>query len=213
MGDSKEEPAPYRREKFFFKRMAWGWVFRSPIFWWPLGLGPRRYYLLNDAQKAEIVRAIFEMGWRRRALLVAASLLGVIPLAALVWKAAPWAVGHELRLGLLLLAPPLLAGLWYQFILNLVLWQALRPILASEARTNNRISFAELARASAATQSVATWIFGGLVAAATSGFGAYDGLVSEPRILAPTTAILAGLVAAFCFAMVRIKLETKRLSP
>jgi hypothetical protein len=209
----REEPTPYRQEKFFFKRTAWGWVFRSPISWWPLGLGPRRYYLLNDAQKAQTARAMFDMGWRRRALLVATSLPGYIPPAVLAWKAVPWAVGHELRLGLLFLAPPLLAALWYQIIYNLVHWQALRPILAGAARTNNRISFAEQARASAATQSVTTWIFGGLVAAATSGFGAYDGLVSTPRIIGPTTAILGGLVAAFCFAMVRIKLKATRLSP
>ena len=144
---------------------------------------------------------------------MAASLLGVVPLYALAWKGVPWAVGHELRLGLLLLAPPLLAGLWYQFILNLVLWQALRPILAGAPRTDNRISFAELARASADTQSVATWIFGGLVAAATSGAGVYDGLVSEPRIVGPSAAILGGLAAAFCFAMVRIKVRAKRLNP
>ena len=67
MAESEEEPTPYRWEKFLFERMAWGWVFRSPICWWPLSLGPARYYLLNDAQKAEIVRAMCEV-WRRRTL-------------------------------------------------------------------------------------------------------------------------------------------------
>jgi hypothetical protein len=214
MADSEEEePTSYRQEKFFFKRMGWGWVFRSPISWWPLALGPRRYYLLNEAQKAQTARAMFDMEWRRRALLVAASLAGNIPPAVLAWKAVPWAVGHEWRLGLLFLAPPLLGVLWYQFIYNLVVGQALRPILAGAASTSNRISFAEQARASAATQSVATWIFGGLVAAATSGFGAYDWLVSAPRIVGLSAAILGGLAAAFCFAMVRIKLKAKLLSP
>jgi hypothetical protein len=210
MADSGDEPTPYRQEKFFFKRMAWGWVFRSPISWWPFGLGPRRYYLLNEAQKAQTARAMFDMGWRRRALLLAAWPLGFNIPSVVVWKAArPWVLEPSpLALSLLV---GLWAGLWAQIVFNLFYWQALRPILAGAPRTDNRISFAELARASADTQSVATWIFGGLVAAATSGFGAYDWLVSDHRIIGPLTAILAGLVASFCFVMVKIKV--KRLNP
>jgi hypothetical protein len=179
MADSGDEPTPYRQEKFFFKRMAWGWVFRSPISWWPFGLGPRRYYLLNEAQKAQTARGVAPP----RAIAGCLAPRFCIP-SVVVWKAArPWVL--ELSPLALSLLFGLWAGLWAQIVFNLFYWQALRPILADAPRTDNRISFAELARASADTQSVATWIFGGLVAAATSGFGVYDWLVSEPRIVGP----------------------------
>jgi hypothetical protein len=141
MADS--EPPPYRQEKFFFKRMAWGWVFRSPISWWPLGLGPRRCYLLNEAQKAKIVRTMFEMGWRRRTLRLAALLLGAVPLHVLYWKSLSMWMGYGLPLELYIVTFVLFLAVCEQIILNLLYRQALRPILAGASRTNDRIAFIE----------------------------------------------------------------------
>lgn len=216
MADSEEEPTPYRWEKFLFERMAWGWVFRSPICWWPLGLGPARHYLLNDAQKAEIVRAMCEV-WRRRTLRLAALLLGAVPLLVLYWKSLSLWADYGLPLELSMVTLMLLLALWAQIILNLLYWQALRPFLAGALRTNGRIriAFIEQARAHADTSSVTTWILGGLVFAAAFGLSAHEWLVSKTPHLFPgsTSSILVGLGAVFFFAMAGIKLKAKRLNP
>jgi len=208
--------APYRWEKFVFERMAWGWVFRSPICWWPLWLGPARHYLLNDAQKAEILRAMCEV-WRRRTLRLAALLLGAVPLLVLHWKSLPLWVDYGLPLELPMVTLMLSLAPWAQVILNLLYWQALRPFLAGALRTNARIriGFIEHVRAHADTSSVTTWIFGGLAFAAAFGVAAHDWLVSKtPHVFpGPISLILMGLGAVFLFAMAGIKPKAKRLNP
>jgi hypothetical protein len=111
MADNEDQSTPYKWEKFLFERMAWGWVIRSPICWWPLRLGPGRYYLLNDAQKAEIVRAMREV-WRRRTLRLTAVLLGAAPLFVLFWKSLPLWVAHGLTLELSMVTLVLSVALW-----------------------------------------------------------------------------------------------------
>jgi hypothetical protein len=196
--------------------VAWGWVFRSPICWWPLWLGPARYYLLNGAQKAEIVRAMCEV-WRRRTLRLAALLLGAVPLLVLYWKSLSLWVDYGLPLELSMVTLMLFLALWAQIILNLPYWQALRPFLAGALRTNRRIriAFIEQARAHADTSSVTTWILGGLVFAAAFGWSAHEWLVSKTPHLFPgsISLILVGLGAVFFFAMAGIKLKAKRLNP
>jgi hypothetical protein len=214
MADS-EKPTPYNWEKLLFERMAWGWVFRSPISWWPLWLGPARYYLLNDAQKAELERAMCEVR-RRRTLRLAVYLLGAIPVSVLYWKLTWLSVGFGLPLELPLIIFILFLSLWTQIILNLLYRQALRPVLADALRTNGRrISLIERARAYADTSSAAIWIFGGLVFAAAFGFVAHAWLVSKPPHLVPgpISLILFGLGALSLFAMAAIKLKAERLNP
>jgi len=215
MTDSEQEPTPYKWEKLLFERMAWGWVFRSPICRWPLWLGPARYYLLNDAQTAEIERGMCEVR-RRRTLRLAAFLLGAIPLLALNWKLSWLCVDHGLPVELPLIILNLFLALWTQIILNLIYWQALRPVLAGALRTSGRtrMAFIEQARAYADTSSVMTWIFGGLVFAATFGVAAHAWLVSKPPHLVPgpITLIVVGLGAVFCFAMAGIKPKARRLN-
>src|SRR4051812_43160618 len=99
MTAGEEGPLPYKWERVLFERRAWGWVFRSPMNWWPLWLGPARYYLVNDAQKAEIESAMGEMR-RRRLLRAAAFLVGAIPLSVLYWKLTWLSVGYGLPLEL-----------------------------------------------------------------------------------------------------------------
>jgi len=214
MADSEEEPTPDKCEKLLFERMAWGWVFRSPICWWPFWLGPARYYLLNDAQKAEIERAMCEVR-RRRTLRLAAFLLGAIPLLVLYWKLTWLSVGYGLPLELPMITLVLFLSLWTQIILNLFYRQVLRPVLAGALRTNGpRISFIERARAYADTSSAAIWIFGGLVFAAAFGCVAHAWLVSKPPHLVPgpISLMMFGLAVVFTFAMAGIKLKAKRLN-
>jgi len=195
--------------------MAWGWVFRSPISWWPFLLGPARYYLLNDAQKAELERAMCDVR-RRWTLRLAAYLLGAIPLSVLNWKLSWLSVGYRLPLELPVLTLVLFLSLWTQIILNLLYRQALRPVLADALRTNGRkISFIERARAYADTSSAAIWIFGGLVFAAAFGCLSHEWLVSKPPHLVPgpISLILFGLGALSLFAMAAIKLTSERLNP
>lgn len=214
MADSEEKPTPYRWESFLFERMAWGWVFRSPICWWPLWLGPSRHYLLGGAQKAEIVRAMREVR-RRRTLHLAALLLGAVPLFVLHWKSLSLWVDYGLPLELLMVTLILFVALWAQIVLNLLHRQALRPLLAGALRTDVRIriAFIEQARAYADTSSVATWIFGGLVSAAAFGLSAHQWLASKtPHLFAgPIGLILMGLGVVLFFAMAGIKRKARRL--
>jgi hypothetical protein len=216
MPDSEEAPTPYNWEKFLFERMAWGWIFRSPVCWWPLWLGPGRYYLLNDAQKAEIVRAMRAV-WRRWTLRLTALLLGAVPLFVLSWKTIPLWADYGLPLELSMVALVLLFALWAQIILNVLYGRALRPFLAGALPIKVRMSVAliDQVRAHADTSSVATWIFGGLVFAAAFAVAGHDRLVAKtsPLFSGSISLVLIGLGVVFFFAMAAIKLKAQRLNP
>ncbi len=143
-----------------FKTVAEGYVFQSPNPWI---LGRPRYYLVNEAQKAEI--AVRLGRWRLflaahavLILLIAASVTAFVMLrpATFVRLLQPaflqlgvTTVAVLAILAILLIAPLLAAP-------HIYLIRALRPLLADAPRTNHRISMQE--QYSKIASSVPRWL-------------------------------------------------------
>jgi len=193
--------------------MAWGWVFRSPICWWLLGLGPARHYLLNDVQKVEIERAMCAV-WRRRRLRLAGLLLGAVPLLVPYWESLSLQVDYGLPLELSMIALVLCVALWAQTVLNVLYRQALRPVLAGAVPTDARIrvAFIERRRADADTSSAATWILGALLCAVAFGVSAHDWVEAKTPHPGSISLVLMASGVVFFFAMAGIKRKAKRLN-
>ncbi len=193
-------------EGLFFKRVSEGWVFRSPICWWPFGLGPTRHYLVNEIQKAEIVRRMGRLeDWRGRAILVAAPLVGLIPLFVLVWKLP--ALASELTS----LVYFLLVWLWVQVVLNVRYSRALKSTLVGASQTSERITLVEMRNVPSATAPIGISIYGGLLFTSIFGLLVYEALVLKPPTIGRLIfIILIGLSATYCYAMLWVKLKAKQ---
>lgn len=116
-----------RMEELSFKRVPAGWVFQAPNPWL---VGPRRHYLVNDAQKAELAACLRRM-WR----LLLIAIIGVV-VAGVPVSAALGLDGHPVAM----LAA---AGFLGLAVGVLVTWYALRPmqrLLAGLAPTDQRIT-------------------------------------------------------------------------
>lgn len=120
--------SPFERmEELSFKRVPEGWVFQAPN---PRLVGPRRHYLVNDAQKAELAACLRRM-WRLLLIAIIAVVLAGVPVSA--------ALGLDGRPVAMLVAACFL-GL---AVGVLVTWSALRPmqrLLAGLAPTDQRIT-------------------------------------------------------------------------
>lgn len=149
-----------------FKRVSEGWVFRSPVCWWPLGLGPSRHYLVNETQKAEILRVLNRRDWRFPGLILCAVFPAMV-LAGVVFWYGPLPGGFDL-----VFISLLLLGVWTQVLLNIFYSLALKSTLAGAPRTSERIAIAAMAPAG-------IWVFGGVIFSLVFGVTAYRGELIE----------------------------------
>jgi hypothetical protein len=195
--------ADEKHERFFFKRGPQGWIFQSPISWWPFGLGPRRHYLVSEAQKAEIARILCHQDWRVFAVTVAVAFLGVAPFPVLL--PMPW--NYE---SLHFLVALVFCCLWVQVVFNVFYWLTLRSKLVGAPRTSDRITLVEQLHAMVAVMPVGMLILCCSMSALMLGFLTYDALTSKTSIIGSLIGVVVmGLFATYSFAILRIKLKSK----
>jgi hypothetical protein len=113
-------------EEIPFKRVPEGWVFGAPN---PGLFGPRRYYLLNDEQKAEVGVRLRRMWW----MLLAAICVAVVVLV-------PVSLPGMYQYPLAMLAADVLIGLAIGLALNVYFCRSIRPIVAGLPTTAERIT-------------------------------------------------------------------------
>ena len=123
--------------RLHFKRVAEGWIFRSPINW-AFGLRPSRRYLITEAQKAEIEEAL---PFAKHLVIV---LLAGIPYLLLLALSLTYLL--LLPLGDFLLTffvswiPAAACGVTIQ---DFLYWRVLRSKLVDTPRASQRITLAE----------------------------------------------------------------------
>jgi hypothetical protein len=119
-----------RMEELSFKRTPEGWVFQAPNPWL---IGPRRHYLVNDAQKAEIAAQLRRM-WTMVLLAIIALVAVAVPLSmSLMGDKHPIAM----------LAAWVLFGAVAGFMVSAYTVLRMRPMIAGLAPTTQRITQCE----------------------------------------------------------------------
>jgi hypothetical protein len=136
-----------RMEEATFKAVEGGYVFAAPN---PRVFGPRRYYVLNDTQKAAVIDCQRLAARRMAPLIVAIVLIGAVLLVG-----APIYIGSRLGDAVLLFGMPILA-LFTVVTLELSLVRLLEPVLKDLPRTNVTISLSE--RHLAIARAMPTWL-------------------------------------------------------
>ncbi len=115
-----------RMEEVAFVRTPEGWLFQAPSLWL---IGPRRCYLLNDAQKMQVAALLRRM-WNWAVVAIAAVVAASIPLvSALV----------SMQGALVMVAAWLVLGAAAGLLLSGITRYRLRPILAGIAPSARRI--------------------------------------------------------------------------
>jgi len=134
-----------------FKKVADGYVFRAPALWL---FGASRYYLVNDAQKAQIVE-VLKLKQASRPVTTGLVLGIFIVIAVMAWAYSGF---HDSEPGIadyFLLVVMVFALIFV--LLQVFAWvqlYRLRPILAHLLRSNERISFSEMRAAVQASRSL-----------------------------------------------------------
>jgi hypothetical protein len=154
-------------EEMAFKHVQDGWVFGAPNPWL---IGPRRYYLLNDAQKFEIVACLRRM-WRLLSVGMLAMIAVTIPLVMPMIDARPLST----------LAVAALAGLVIGIAANTYFYTATRPIIAGMEPTAERITQREAFRIQTAALSRGRIICFGLLSLALFALCAAQPLIMSAR--------------------------------
>jgi hypothetical protein len=154
-------------EEMAFKRAQSGWVFGAPNPWL---IGTRRYYLLNDAQKSEIVACLRRM-WRLLSIGMLAMIAVTIPLTMPVIDTRPLST----------LAVAVLAGLLIGIAANTYFYRATRPIIAGMEPTTERITPREAFRIQTAVLSRGRIICFGLLSLALFALCAAQPLITSAR--------------------------------
>ena len=205
-----------------FKKTADGYVFQSPNPW--IFARPR-YYLVNDAQKAEI--AVHLRRWRLfTMMLVPIILLIVTSIAAFVILSpatfVPLFQSAFLKLGIgtfifLMIVVMTVAVMPLGLAPHIYLMRALRPLLADAPRTDQRITMREQLPKIAA--SVSGWVLvaglvGGLCIIAGVLLALVDAfveghLIRSLLIFSPALAIGGALIAYFVY-LASLKAKLKR---
>jgi Ca2+/Na+ antiporter len=194
---------PERFDALFFKHVADGWIFRSPISW-TFGLGPRSYFLVSDRQKDDIAKLIWYPS--KRALILVA-IATALPMLLLMWVAGFWS-DPQLRLVLVIV----LCTIYAQCMVNFYFGTKLRPLLAGARRTTERFTFAERLRAHAAVISVRQSIFACLFCAAFFVLSGYNALTATAwDMLDLAGVVLFGFLVVYLFAMLAAKREANHL--
>jgi hypothetical protein len=149
-------------EYAMFKKVTNGYVFRAPA----LRLfGPGRYYLANEAQKAQFVE-VLKLKDQSRSIVMGLVFGAVIVVVVMAWAyfgyhdREPGIAGYLLMIMLLLASIFALAQVyaWVQFY-------RLKPVLAHLPRSEERISFSELQAAAQKSPSLKASIWNGAIQA------------------------------------------------
>ncbi len=134
-----------------FKKVADGYVYRAPALWL---FGASRYYLVNEAQKAEIVQ-VLKLKQASRPVTTGLVLGIFIVIAVMAWAYFGF---HDREPGIadyFLLVVMVFALLFV--LLQVFAWvqlYRLRPILAHLPQSNERISFSEMRAAARTSRSL-----------------------------------------------------------
>lgn len=123
---------PKAWEGLSFKRVPEGWIYASPIRWWPVGR--QKYVLLTDAQKNEVSDILDRWKWQQAALML-------LLMAPLLWCLLTF---PNLMSDLLsLLAVLAVNTVCAQPLSGAFYWLILRKALANAQPTSERITFRE----------------------------------------------------------------------
>ena len=194
---------PQLWEPLYFKRVPQGWIYGSPIRWWPFGLSPQSHFLLSDTQKDEVTRVL----GRSSPLILLFAL--VLP-APLLWIGLH-AWGNS-PLGMLLVF--VLYGVFAQCVLKAYYWLALRTLLANAQPTSARITFGDRLNARAAIASTGMLIFYGLLFAALVPLFGFQVLTSKDwGIVALGSMLIVGCAAVYVLAMLAAKRKARQFGP
>jgi hypothetical protein len=181
-----------------FKRLPWGWLFRSPICWGPFGVGPHAHYILSDAQQAEVESAFRDVNWRT---------LGVVLLIALAGMPLLWfgrTLSQDFELGLLIGVA--FYTLYVQLVLNGYWWLTFRGVLADAPRTRERIGFAERYRALAASMPSKGLAYAAVICAVLAGGEVHTFLTAKGLgAMSLVGVILFGAIAIACIVTLLVK--------
>jgi hypothetical protein len=200
-----------------FKPAAGGYVFQSPNPW--IFVRPR-YYLVNEAQKAQIMQRLGR--WRLLNLALLAITFGLF--FWIIWSPAMFArlfqPATQLGMGFYI---PVIALVMILFVVPLVavphiyLMRALRPLLADAPRTNERITVAEQLPKIAAPVSgliLAIGLVGGLAMMAGSVLILLDafleGHLARSLLVAMPLLVFGGLLTGYFVYLLRLKAQLKR---
>lgn len=138
-----------RMEEMSFKRVPEGWIYRAPNPWL---FGPMRYYLVNEAQKSQIVGPHRRM-WRWLFLAILVLTAVVVPMALAVDEQHPFGA----------LAAATLIGLIVGLASNAYLCRTIRPIVAGLQPTTQRITQHDALKTQIAVSSRGYLMFFGLL--------------------------------------------------
>ncbi len=149
-------------EYSMFKKVANGYVFRAPAF---RLFGTGRHYLVNEAQKAQIVE-ILKLKEPNRSIVMGLVFGAVIVVVVMAWAyfgyhdSEPGIAGYLLMMVMVLASIFALAQVftWVQFY-------RLKPVLAHLPRSEERISFSELRAAAQKSPSLKASISNGAIQA------------------------------------------------
>ena len=145
-------------EEAAFKPVPGGYVFQPPSLAWPLARPPR--YLVNEAQKAELVACLRRQ--RRRTFLV----VMVFALAGLGLSVALAMAGPAMRIShvefVFVLTVTLLAVIPIAILPHIKLMRTIRPLIADLPRTDEQITFGDQLHTLAAAISVPLLVLGGI---------------------------------------------------
>jgi hypothetical protein len=145
-------------EEMSFKRVPEGWVYRAPNPWL---FGPTRYYLVNEAQKSQIVGPHRGM-WQWLFLFILVLTGVIVPMALAVDEQHPFAA----------LAAATLIGLIVGLVSNAYLYRAIRPIVAGLEPTTQRITQHDVLKTQIAVFSRGYLMFFGLLSLILFALGA-----------------------------------------
>jgi hypothetical protein len=190
-------------EKFFalrFKQVPSGWVFRGPT---TRLFGKQQYYLVNDAQKAELMAAAPSLGL----FLTFLGLIGVIsPAVAVMFLAAFKSIFGHLPQGFLQQFPITIALVLLVAIAGIAfsryLDQPLRPIVADLPLTDERITPGDANAALANLLGGSTGRIIWIAFSIASGFSALSVIATTiENNFTLTSGAVYGMITAVCMAI------------
>jgi len=206
-----------------FKTVPEGHVFQAPSPWM---LARPSYYLVNDTQKAELLARLGR--WRLLILIATAielsSLTLSLMLPTILWPATfgrllP-AMHHQLGTGLfVVLLIVLMTLLTVPFLAapQIYLARALRPILASAPRSEERITLDGQLRKIAASVSGKLLIVGLICGSIMISSGIFlmldafmDGRLARSAPSSATFVLMGGLLTSYFVYLLRLRAKSKR---
>jgi hypothetical protein len=184
-----------------FKRVPHGWIYASPIWWWPVGR--QKYFLLSDAQKNDVSEILRRWQWHFAALL----LLLYLPLLVSFWT-FPSLLSNTANL----LAVFAVYIVCMQPLCGAFFWLILHRTLAGAQRTSERITIGEKFNAFAAAIPRAFLIFYVVFFVLLLVFFGYGAIITKLDFLTKTGSLaLAGGGLAICWWLLRVKSRARQI--